>query len=299
MLSTAIIIFREVFEIVLILGAVLAATSDLKGRGKWITGGMLAGLFGSAMVAVFTETISNGFDGLGQEVFNAMVLFAAAAVIGCTVLWMQQHSYKLRAKVKEVGAAIAEGDLPFITLSVIIALAMLREGSEIVLFTYSMILSGQSAWSIGSGAVVGLIGGLAVGGAFYFGLLRMSPKYFFKITSAILMLLVAGMVSQGFGFLVAAGYFENFSKVVWDTSHIISEQGIVGQSLEVLMGYTSRPMQIQLLAYVMTLGGLIGTVKIMDRKHKISMPKAAAAAALVVGVLLLMTNQAAAAVFVF
>lgn len=257
MLSTAIIIFREVFEIVLILGIVLAATREMAGRGRWIGLGLAGGIGGAALVAVFTDAISMFAEGLGQEIFNAMILFTAALFIGWTVLWMQQHAREMKQHFMEVGAQIAAGKASGYALSVVIALALLREGSEIVLFSYGMLASGQSIMALLSGAAIGMAGGVTVGLLLYFGLIKLSTRYFFRITSWLLILLVAGMISQGIGFLIAAGYFESLSRIVWDSSWLLSENSVIGQSLHALAGYTARPAVIQLIVYIATLAGFM------------------------------------------
>lgn len=257
MLSTAIIIFREVFEIVLIVGIILAATRDLPGRMKWISLGVGAGLAGAALVAFFTDSISNFAEGVGQEIFNAGILFVAAAFIGWTVLWMKKHSREMKEHFARVSANIIEGNAPYYALSMVIALAMLREGAEIVLFSYGMIASGQSISNLLLGAAAGGTAGLVIGTLMYMGLVKIPMRYFFRITSGLLILLVAGMISQGMGFLTAAGYFNDLAHTAWDSSWLLSEQGIVGQSLHALIGYTARPTFIQLIAYILTLGVLM------------------------------------------
>ncbi len=127
MLSTAIVIFREALEIALIVGIILAATHGLQGRMKWILGGMAAGSAGAGLVACFAQTISAAASGMGQEFFNAMILFTAALFIGWTVLWMRSHGRAMTLHFKQVGHDVMAGKLPFYSLSLIIALAILRE----------------------------------------------------------------------------------------------------------------------------------------------------------------------------
>lgn len=265
MFGSAVIVFREVFEIVLIMGMVLAATRGIPHRGKAIAIGFAAGIAGAAIIAFLTDYISNLAEGVGQEYFNATILFVAAGFIGWTLLWMKKHAHEMKANIRHVGDAIVKGDLPYITLSVIIALSILREGSEIVLFSYGMLASGLSFASLMTGAAIGFTGGAIVGGLLYKGLISLPLKQFFQITSSILMLLVAGMVSQAFGFLTSAGAFESLSHVVWNTSTILPESGFIGQTLGVLIGYTARPSVIQIIAYLTTLGGLYLMLKLISR----------------------------------
>jgi high-affinity iron transporter len=266
MLSTAIVIFRESLEISLIMGIVLAATRDLPGRLFWILGGVGAGVAGAGAVAYFADEISKAASGMGQEFFNAGILFTAAMFIGWTILWMRKHVREMSARLKQVGIAVTEGNLPKYSLSVIIALAMLREGSEIVLFMYGMIASGETATGIISGSLLGVILGTAAGVAFYAGLIRISAKYMLQVTSWILMLLVAGLAAQGAGFLSAAGYFDTLSHPVWDTSWLLSDGSLMGKALHSLIGYSAKPTTIQILTYGGTLAFLVTLVAIIDRK---------------------------------
>ncbi|MCF8496370.1 MAG: FTR1 family protein [Alphaproteobacteria bacterium] len=268
MLSSAVIVFREVFEVVLILGIILAATRGMPHRKKAIYLGFAGGLLGSFLVAVFMDKISALAEGLGQEIFNAGILLTAAAFIGGTVIWMKRHAHEMKSHFAKVGEAVSRGEIPFLSLSVVIALAILREGSEIALFTYGMLASGQSPASLIVGSLAGLIAGAGLGILLYAGLIRISMKYFFRVTSALLMLLVAGMVSQAMGFLTAAGAFEGMSQTVWNTSWLLSESGLAGQSLKALIGYTAQPSLIQLVVYICTLGGLIAAVRFSGRSPK-------------------------------
>lgn len=268
MLSSAIVVFREVFEIVLIVGIVLAATRGMVHRRLAIALGFGGGLAGAGLVALFTDKISVFAEGMGQEYFNALILFTAAIFIGWTVLWMKRHAREMKKHFSDIGQAVASGKLSYLSLSLVIALAILREGSEIVLFTYGMLAAGNSAPSLLAGALFGLIGGGALGVLLYMGLIKLSIRYFFAVTSWLLIFLVAGLMLQGTGFLVAAGAFENLSQTVWDTSWLLDDRGIIGQSLSTLIGYTARPTAIQLIVYLLTLGTLIMLMKFSEFKRK-------------------------------
>lgn len=266
MFSIALVVFREAFEIVLIVGIILAATRSMPNRTRAISLGFAGGVLGSALVALFTDRISQLAEGVGQEIFNAGILLTAALFIGWTVLWMKRHGREMKGHFTHVSHAVAEGRLTYLSLSLIIMLALLREGSEIVLFTYGMMASGQTLASIAVGFALGAAGGVSVGILIYNGLLKISMRYFFAVTSWLLILLVAGMISQAIGFLVAAGVVESLSRTLWDSSWLISDQSLLGQSLKALLGYTSRPMEIQIVIYVATLIGLGFLMRIVSNQ---------------------------------
>jgi high-affinity iron transporter len=259
MLSTAIIIFREMLEIALILGVVMAATRELKGRIRWILGGIAAGLAGAGVVAFSAEAIAGAMAGSGQEMFNAMILFTAALMIGWTLVWVRRHAREMTAHFRDVGKQVGEGRLPFYSLSMITGLAILREGSEMVMFIYAALATGQNVAFVVAGSLLGGVLGLIAGVMLYMGLIKMSARYMLNFTSWVLLLLVAGLTAHAAGYLTAAGYFETMSDPVWDTSWLLAESSLLGQTLHTLIGYTEQPSAIQLIFYVgtfVTLGWL-------------------------------------------
>ncbi|MCE9507942.1 MAG: FTR1 family protein [Alphaproteobacteria bacterium] len=293
MLSTAIVVFREALEMAMIIGIILAATRGLSGRMLWIAGGFAGGIAGAGLVAFFTETISSLASGLGQELLNAFILFAASLVIGWTVLWMRKHFRSMTSHIKKVGHDVAQGTMPLYSLSLVIGLAVLREASEIVLFIYGMILSGQGVLSIAAGSLAGALSGVTVGAMIYFGLLKMSTQYMFKVTNILLILLVAGLSAQGAVFLSAAGYFEGYSLPMWDSSWLISDAGIAGKVLHGLIGYSAHPTLIQGIFYVATLTGLFGIIAWMESDRKPA--RAVMTGAVLLGCLLVSPGPARAA----
>ena len=266
MLSFAIIVFREVFEVALILGILLASTRGLQKRLPWIWIGMLLGLSGSCVTAYFAQIISQALEGMGQEVFNASVLLIAAVLIGWMVVWMHGYGRKLTQELKQVGQNVTKGALPLYTLATVIALSVLRDGSEVVLFSYGILVSGQTLFSLIMGGLLGVGLGSAVGIVLYYGLLKISTRKLFSTTNWLLILLAAGMVSQAVGFLTSAGFLPELIYPLWDTSQIISDNSFAGQILHTLAGYNARPSGMQLLSYLVTFFGIALILKFYGQK---------------------------------
>jgi high-affinity iron transporter len=253
MFGVSLFILREVFEIALILTVIMAATRSIAGRNRYILGGIAAGVAGAAAIALFTENISNMADGMGQEMMNAGILILAAVMIGWTAVWMRVHGRELSQQLKQVGSAIQAGEASFLTLSAIIALAVFREGAEMILFSFGAHASGTSWIDIALGSVIGLAGGMVIGALFYFGMIKLFARHFLSITSILLALLAAGMAAKGIAYLAMIGMVPEFGSMLWDSSHILSDSSIGGESLGVLVGYTARPSGIQLVIYLATL----------------------------------------------
>lgn len=253
MLSIAVIIFREVFEISLIVGMLMAASRGLVKRGQWVVVGILAGIAGSVLIAFFADQISQAAEGMGQEMLNASILLTAASLIGWTVIWMTRHGHELSQHLKQVGQSVVTGEKPIYTLAIVVALTMLREGAEIVMFMYSAVVTGVRPLELFFGFTFGGFVGAAVGVILYYGLIKIPTKQILNVTSCLLIFLVAGMVSQAIGYLTAAGAVPELIPMMWDTSKILSEASLAGQFLQILFGYAQRPTGIQVLVYIMTL----------------------------------------------
>lgn len=269
MLGTATIVFREILEVALVLGIVLAATRGLPNRMNMVFMGLGIGVLGSAVIAYFTDTISEMIDGVGQEVFNASIMFIAVGFLSWTVIWMKTHGRELARHLNEVGAEVMNGRKSAYVLVGVIALATFREGSEIVLFTYGQIAMGTSMLSIVTGGLIGAIGGTVIGVMLYFGLLKTVKRHLFTVTSWMLILLTAGMAAQGANFLIQAGILPEIQSQVWDTSWLLDGKSFIGEALGVLIGYTARPTAMELIFYVSVLFTVGFSYKFVGRTPRV------------------------------
>lgn len=252
MLATTIIVFREILEAALIISIVAAATQGVLRRGLWISSGVAAGVVGACIVAALADVIVEMADGMGQEIFNASVLLAAVAMLAWHNIWMASHSRELVARMKQVGTAVKDGGEPMFALVLVIAVAVLREGAEIVLFLHGQVAQGVGAAEMTSGGMAGMFAGATVGLALYFGLLRIPTRYLFSVTGWMILLLAAGMASQAAKFLVQADKLPAWGRV-WDTSSLLANDSFIGALLHTLIGYDATPMGIQLAVYISTI----------------------------------------------
>ena len=253
MLGALIIVFREVIEAGLIVGIVMAATRGVVGRGRWVGIGIAGGVAGASVVAVFAGGISQAFEGAGQELFNASILGIAVVMLMWHNAWMARHGREIAAEMYQVGNAVSQGARPLTALAIVVGLAVLREGSEVVLFLYGILASGTSAGALVTGGMLGIAAGAAFTALTYFGLLAIPNRYIFSVTSWLIALLAAGMASQSVQFLNNAGVVVALDSTVWDTSWLLSEGSLFGKMLHALIGYTERPTEMQLTVYIATL----------------------------------------------
>jgi high-affinity iron transporter len=268
MFGTAIIVFREVLEAALIIGIVAAATHNIPGSRGWLFAGLLAGLIGAGVVAAFTDVIGSFASGIGQELFNASVLGIAVVMLAWHNIWMSSHGAALAANASAVGGDIRDGRRECSVLLLIVGLAVLREGSETVLFLYGIAASGNGGSSMMLGGMAGMALGVAAGYLVYAGLLRMSLRWFFTATSILVLLLAAGMASQSARFLIQADLLPSLAAPLWDTSRALPENGVTGMLLHSLIGYDSRPAGMQFVFYIIALVAIGSGMKWAKHAHK-------------------------------
>src|SRR5690349_15850059 len=204
MLPTAIIVLREVLEAALIVGIVMAASRGAPGRGWWVSCGVAGGVAGATAVAAGADAISALAAGMGQELFNACILFAAVAMLGWHNIWMSRHGREMAADATKIGREVLAGTRPLYALALVCGIAVLREGSETVLFLYGIAAGGGGLSGMITGGALGILGGALIGGVIYFGLVSIPMRHLFSVTSWIILLLAAGMAAQGAAFLAAA-----------------------------------------------------------------------------------------------
>jgi len=254
MIAALIIVFREVIEAGLIVGIVLAVTTGIARRGRWVAAGIAAGVAGATLVAVFADALSDALAGIGQEVFNSSILALAVVMLSWHNIWMARHGRELAAHTKEIGEAVAAGSRSLAALAVVVGVAVLREGSEIVLFLYSLTLSGgASMWELLAGGVVGLLLGCAVSALTFFGLVKIPARYLFGVTTTLITFLAAGLAAQSIVFLQQGGLVTALDRTAWDTSGILRDSSLIGRVLHTLVGYTDQPSGMQVVVYVITL----------------------------------------------
>ena len=263
MLGIALLVFREVLEAALIVTVVAAATRGVPRRSVFVGGGIALGVIGAIVVAACMGLIEGSLGGVGQEVFQAAVLLTAVVMIVWHVTWMSSHGKEMVQQMQRVTDSVKSGSSSIAILLAVVALAVLREGSEVVLFLFGMAAGGAGKIGFLGGVPLGLAGGVAVGFALYFGLLRIPLRHFFTATNWMLVVLAAGLASSAAGFLVQANLLPAWGNQLWDTSWLLTNGSLVGQAVHVLTGYEARPAGMQLVFWIVTFAALVAGMRVM------------------------------------
>ena len=180
------------------------------------------------------------------------IMLTAVLMLAWHNIWMSKHARELVAHLKQVSSKINDGSLPLYFLSVATGLAVLREGSEVVLFLYGVAAGSDSGLSMLTGGIFGVVSGIIAGSLLYFGLLRIPTRLLFRVTGWMILFLAAGLAASAAGYLMQAGVL-TAQAPLWNSSAILSERSMLGQLLHILVGYQTRPTAIQLAFYLVTI----------------------------------------------
>jgi high-affinity iron transporter len=276
MIAALLIVFREVIEAGLIVGIVLAATAGVPGRGRAVAMGIGAGIAGACLVAAFAGELAGLFQGSGQEFFNAAILLLAVAMLTWHNVWMASHGRQMARELKAAGHQVRTGERTLTALSIVVGVAVLREGSEVVLFLYGIAAQGgTSSAAMVTGGGLGLALGAVISALMYFGLLTIPAGKLFQVTSGLITLLAAGMAAQAVIFLQNGGWLEFFTSTVWDTGWLIKEDSITGRLLHTLIGYSEAPNGAQLIAYGATVVLILTLMRLVNAQASVPKPSRA------------------------
>jgi high-affinity iron transporter len=267
MFATALIVFRESLEAALFVGIVAAATRGLAGRGTWLASGVAAGVLGALLLAAGADKISAFANGIGQDLVNVCILSAALAMLAYHCIWVSTHGKEMTQDARRLGSSVREGQRTPRALIAVVALAVLREGAETVLFVAGLATGTPTEpYAMVTAVLLGIVAGVAVGVLIYFGLSRVKPQHLFAVTNALIVVLAAAIASQLARSLAQSGLVDLWSGAVWDTSHILPSDSALGVLLHALAGYDAQPSGLQIAFYIGTLA-LIGIATYQVKRH--------------------------------
>lgn len=274
MFAAALIVFRESLEAALFVGIVAAATRGLLGRGRWLGAGVAIGVIGALILAAIAPQVSQWFDGMGQDMLNIAVLSVALTMLLWHCIWVTTHSREMALQARQLGVSVQEGERKPWALLTAVALAVLREGAETVLFIAGAATGGTTSFAdIALAVVIGVGLGGGVGLVIYAGLARIPMRHIFAVTNVLIAILAGSIASQLVKSLAQAGFIDTWTSPMWDTSHVLAPDSALGTFLKALMGYDATPSAAQLASYVAVLAFIFAGTRLMQRAHPPHQPR--------------------------
>lgn len=242
LVNSVVIVLREVLEAALLISVLLALSRRMQLKPGWLLAAAVLGLVGAVAYARFFVPISAMFEGVGQEATNAALQFGVAAAIAPIAFIVARHR----------GVAANRVAVLPVLMALAVALAISREGSEIIIFVSGFLQMESLVKSIALGSLAGAAIGFSIGVLLYYLLLALQEQRSTWISLLLLGLAASSMYSQATKLLIQADWLAAAAPL-WDSSAAIPEQSIFGQLLYALIGYEATPATIEVAAYA---GGL-------------------------------------------
>lgn len=242
LLTSVILVLREVLEAALLLSILLAMSHYLGLKTRWIFMALAGGILGSIAYGAVIGAVSETFDGMGQELLNAAMQFAIYGLlllVGVLLIWNRTGRQQY---------------LSLLQWSMVLAvtLATLREGSEVYVYLMAFRHQADLLQSVLLGALIGGGIGFSIGALFYYLLVGLPMKRRLIFALVLLTLVAAGLCLQATQLLEQADWLPAQTPL-WDSSWLLAESSLIGQLFYALLGYEATPTPIAVAAYVMGL----------------------------------------------
>ncbi|MGC8487669.1 MAG: FTR1 family iron permease [Clostridia bacterium] len=260
MIPVLVIFFREGLEASLIVGVILSYLQKIGWNSltRAIWWGVLAAVVLDAALGVALFHIVRHYDGSRvQTVLEGTTYFVAMVILTGMSFWMKAQSRDIRRSLeRQVDLAISRG-----TLFALVGLAFVtvgREGLETVFFTLAMAFR-TPLLALAGGAAIGFGLALAVDVLIFRAGRRVPLGVFFNVLGGVLLVFAAALLADGIEDFQSLGWLPVMTQVVWNSGHLLSENGVLGDILHNFTGYAESPTVLQLGAYIVYLVGAFGT----------------------------------------
>jgi len=187
-----------------------------------------------------------------QEGIGGTLSIVAVGFVTWMVFWMARHARGLSGELRgKIDVAAKAGRA---SLAVVAALAVGREGLETALFLWAATQaatdnSGSTTKPL-LGALLGIITAVAMGYAFYKGVLKINLSKFFTWTGAILIVVAGGVLAYGFHDLQEAGVLPGLNSLAFDVSDTIKPTSWLGTFLKGIFNFSPATTWLELCAWV-------------------------------------------------
>jgi len=278
MIATFVLFLREGLEASLIVSILFAALRQLdqmgKARAVWIGVGLaaLGSLLGGLALYVFVHKYA---DTTFQIIFETITYLVAVVLLTTMTFWMQKHSRSMKreitARAIAAGLVFALGLLAFTTVG--------REGLESAFFTLAFAFQTNAVLLL-TGALLGVLSAVGLCVLIYKVGYRLDYRIFFRVMGILLLFFAAGLLSDAVQNMQQLGWLSFGMAPLWNTSHFLSENSVIGDLLHGIIGYAEAPTILQGLLYITYLLIAGGIFAWMTRKPTVGKPTTSSASTL-------------------
>ncbi len=224
-LSSLTIIFREGFEAILVIGAIVAflVKSGNSHQLKIVRDSVLCAL-GLSLVTAFVFSYILKISAAQQELLEGLTMLVACAMLFTVGHWLvskaESNNWQKYIRNK-LSSSLSEGSRRALWFTCF--LAVFREGAETVLFYQALFSSTQKSGY--SAIAFGFVSGTLLLAVLYWGLrkgmVKIPLKAFFRVTSAMLYLLAIIFAGKAVVELQAGGYLGVTELRGWPTLSVL------------------------------------------------------------------------------
>ena len=250
MVPSLLIGLREGLEAALIVGLVLGVLQKMEKHEykPIIWYGVAAATLISVISALVIQGVGAKLEGRAEQIFEGLTMFLAAAVLTWMIFWMQRMSRQMQKGLEsEVRNAVRQSQT--LGLFGIAFFAVLREGIETALFLSAAAMTASTREAL-IGGILGIFIAILLGWALFASTIRLNVRRFFQVTSVLLILFAAGLLTHGVHEFHEAGLIPGLINPVWDTNTFLNEDSIFGKLLKSLFGYNGDPSLTEVIAYL-------------------------------------------------
>jgi high-affinity iron transporter len=256
LLTSVIIVLREVLEAALIISVLLAIGRSLPTKKTWVGWAFGLGTIGALLYATNTATVSDWFDGVGQEVVNALLQIAIYVCLMLFIILFGSDRNQTRNRARRLSSLMI----------LIVSLAITREGSEVLLYLSAFTDDLDMFKPVLIGGLVGAGIGTSIGALTYYLMVIVSRAGMPQVSNVVIALVGAGMASQATLLLTQADWLPS-QLPLWDSSGWLPEPSVPGQLLYALIGYEATPTPIHVAVYLIALLIPIALITLVKKKR--------------------------------
>jgi high-affinity iron transporter len=238
LLTAVVIVLREVLEAALLISILSALSGVLGLRRHWIGWALVAGTAGAISFGASIDSVSGWFNGVGQEVTSAGMQAVIYLLVGVFIQLLIRRRYRPVVRDRTLLTVMAAT----------VALAMTREGFEILVYLSGFVMNLHQLMTVMMGALIGSGIGISVGALLYYLLVNLRYPWSQACGIGLLVLVASGLASQAALLLIQADWLPS-QLPVWDTTSVIAEDSVSGQLLYAMIGYEATPTAIQAGCY--------------------------------------------------
>ena len=262
-MAELIIVFREVLEASLIVGILYTflKKTEQENSIKRMWQGVFLALVLSIIGSFAFQKIAGGFQGKSEKLFEGFVMIIAAIILSTVIVWMGKNKNIAEDLQKKAKNALSSKKVG-LGIFILAFISVFREGIETILFLYGVMMK-EGGLSI-SLSLIGAVLGIVAGYLIFVQGRKVPLKTFFNVSSILLIFVAGGMFAYGIHELESAGLITDYGRV-WDINPskledgsypILHDKGLVGGLFKGLFGYNGNPSLIELISWILCVGGL-------------------------------------------